>query len=1053
MVNISGANYLGAGQGDLAAATAAHNVAKAAYDSALSVKNAALVEATALSILEDAIEYLTVDGTDVGETVFNAFQSASSIGDLVSMGIAATTFAQSNAPTTQEEIATLRATTPAATAGYNKTQQNKVLDMIALSLDGVPLADVDARTEVVENSIDAALMIALKGQYGDQLYGIGAAVTAIANTDNLIQVFPALAKMTPATAAAVDEAYVGDEQLAYEDAASLATGVSASGYSFANLQAAAALINQYTSTPSTSTDLANNNAYAATIGALLPIISQAVSDIYPAYAFRTGESDDLDTSDVDESFAGNFAPESVTFDDIKAAINDYITFTDVEDTGQEADITVALSALATDVAAASTVASKAKAAALATGNALELAEAAVSSATVSASGFAGAEQVWLKGASGDVAVSAGADQIIGFSGVTAMANTVTTAAVSPTFAISGSKGELEVKSSKATSVNFIGTGGEVAVSLTRGSTATNELAAVTSSASGTLTLDLTALADLETVTANGEGGLVIEGVSDTVATVTTGEGADKLTLNTETKKDLASTSKDETVTATLESGDGADQVVVTVSGAGIASVDTGAGNDVIKVDHSSTGDVDITAGAGNDVVWLEGGTAELTAKASVDGGEGIDTLAIPGDDVFSTGDYLKLNQYATSFESILAVGAIGSEAKPVDASEFADVVAYTVTAGENFFEEVASGTAFTNTVYQRDEEDYLGEWSLYNPETNPTGKFTFGSSNVSIEAAGYKADEDYEDDDFSAEYGGDVSITSATISSLYGQTNAYTVNASNVQLVVAAVDLGKNGGAAQNVTLSGDMETATVVLASARGSSTKAGAEYLANFSIITDPTDTAADAMQGLTTITVIGAGTVEIDARDDGETSLDAAAENLTVINLAGMTDFANLDKNGDADTYSNLSTTQVLTSDQISQTVKLGGALDTVTTSSSSDYMDMIEGFALEANLDTDDDDTDIDDSASDVLVLNVSGDGVSEAVFVADDTEYTSIEAALIAVAAGDDNNVVFHAEGNTYAFAGNGDGELDSGDVVVGLVGTYDLDQLINAVSAVDVTPA
>ena len=1095
---------MGAGQGDLAAATAAYNASKGAYDSILSVQESGLKYVTSLSILQDALR-LTVDETSIGETMLDVVKSASTGADLVSMARAATALSMTDleSGTTFEDLEELTKTdfadSPYAGNGFSQTQFNKVLSLLSLTENEVPtvLGDLNDRAQVVENSADAAIMMLLEGEFGDDLAGVAAAITEIAASTDFatkgITTLSRLPTMTPATAADVAEKYAAlstakpEIIAANAIAVDLAEGVGS--YSYANLLAASELLQAYTPIEGKTGTVGDDSAALLnTINNLLPILDQGLSPDYETYYTTTVDIDnDPNVEDfVQTEVARVFTPATVTFSDIKDAVND-LTFTDLSDSAQSLSFQIfdLLLEADSDLQTLKASVSEAKAEAIVAANALELAEdlAAGNTPEVKASGFAGAEQVWLKGASGDTAVSAGATQIIGFSGIAAMKNTVTTAAVSPTFAISGSEGELEVKSSKTTSVNFIGTGGEVALDLTPGTAATNELTAITSSTSGSLTLDLTSLTDLETVTANGEGGLTIEGVSNTVETITTGEGADELTLNTATKKDLASTTKDETVTATLESGDGADQVIVSVSGAGITTVDTGAGDDVIKVDHSSTGDVDITAGAGNDVVWLEGGTAELTSKASVDGGDGIDTLAIPGDEVFSTGDYLKLTEYATSFEAILAVGAIGSAAKPVDASEFASVASYTVTAGLNYFEEVASGTSFTNTAYTRGEEDYLGEWSLYNPDTNPTGKLTFGSSFVSIETAGYKADEDMEDDEFTAEYGGDVSITNATFVAALGAANTYDVKASNVQLVVAGINTG-TAGAPNTAILTGDMETATVILSSARGTSKVAGTEYLANVVITADPLATdgngdpapVADAMQGLKVITVMGSGTATIDASYDGEDVADAANENLTVINLSGMTAFADLDATGDADVFVNMAKSTVTTSNQISQTVKLGGAQDTVITTSSSDYMDMIEGFALEADLDTEDDDDDIDASASDSLVLNgleieiaqvltdptaafdettnpyidaVVSDAYVAVAFVADDTEYTSIEAALIAVAAGDDNNVVFHAEGNTYAFAGNGDGELDDGDVVVGLVGTYDLDQLVNAVTAVN----
>ena len=175
--------------------------------------------------------------------------------------------------------------------------------------------------------------------------------------------------------------------------------------------------------------------------------------------------------------------------------------------------------------------------------------------------------------------------------------------------------------------------------------------------------------------------------------------------------------------------------------------------------------------------------------------------------------------------------------------------------------------------------------------------------------------------------------------------------------------------------------------------------------------------------------------------------------------MTDFADLTYKGEAvnDAYKNLSTSTVTLNSEVAETLKLGGALDTVVTDSNVDTMDIIEGFSLVATADEDDDDDIVDYAQSDVL--NVSGSratadnaadtsnsaGSSADQFTADDKEYASLDAALLSLAATASNEVVFHAEGNTYVFISDADTELDAGDTVIQLSGTYDLDLLVNAI--------
>jgi len=164
-----------------------------------------------------------------------------------------------------------------------------------------------------------------------------------------------------------------------------------------------------------------------------------------------------------------------------------------------------------------------------------------------------------------------------------------------------------------------------------------------------------------------------------------------------------------------------------------------------------------------------------------------------------------------------------------------------------------------------------------------------------------------------------------------------------------------------------------------------------------------------------------------------------------LSGMTDFEGLDAEGDPEgaggTYENKAVASITLNDAVAETVKLGGALDTVTTGSTYEFMDSIEGFALVATADEDDDADVIDDDLSDVI--DITGDDYT---FVADDTEYASLDAALLTVAEDADAISVFHAEGNTYLYVNDGTAGLDDADILLELVGVYDLDQLVNAAS-------
>jgi len=667
-------------------------------------------------------------------------------------------------------------------------------------------------------------------------------------------------------------------------------------------------------------------------------------------------------------------------------------------------------------------------------------------ATVSGSQFSGAEQVWLKGAASNATnLTVSGAQVAGLNGVTGIDGQTYTLGTASTLAISGATTATDKTANVkggGTTLNIIGTGTS-GFSITETNT-TDKMEALAVDTSGSTVLTVSGLSVLETITQSGKGGLTINSPANTVYSVTGGEGADKLTIATATAKDNVSTSKDETVNATLDGGAGNDTIVVTVSGAGNSVIYGGTGNDTIKVSHTATGNVTVEAGGGNDTVWLQTGTGELTAKATVDGGDGIDTLALDGDTSYTTGDYTKLATYATSFEKITFFGATAaSGASAFDASKVPGVVAYTVSTGSNYFQEVANGTAFVNIPIVRTATDYLG--ALTN----------LGSTAVVITTADYEADTKATDEVYDANYGQDISITSSTLTALAGGTQTYTVSASDVSLTIAAIGGATSAAsAAQDVTLKGDMETVTVILSSARGATkTAAGngsTEYMAKFTIDTDPTD-GNDAMQGLTSIRVLGSGVVVIDTSGDANDTNDLDALNLKLIDLSGMTDFEDLNYKGESQSgsYSNKATSTITLNADVAEEVLLGGAKDTVDTNSSVDYMDTITGFSLNATADETDGDDVVDTATSDVLDIETSVDNTAgNNKFVTNDEAFSSLDAALLELAAittDGKQNVVFHAEGNTYVFAGDRDGELDADDLLVELVGTYDLDLLVNAI--------
>ena len=145
-------------------------------------------------------------------------------------------------------------------------------------------------------------------------------------------------------------------------------------------------------------------------------------------------------------------------------------------------------------------------------------------------------------------------------------------------------------------------------------------------------------------------------------------------LNTFTAQDggvtLTSTNAAEAA-LTVTTGKGVDTIVA--NGANIKSLNVGAGNDVVTLDTealSSTATVNL--GAGDDTLTL---AVVPTAGATIDGGDGVDTLVI-GNATLTSDDYLALS--AVKNVEVLAL----SSANPViDAAQLTNFKGFSLNAG------------------------------------------------------------------------------------------------------------------------------------------------------------------------------------------------------------------------------------------------------------------------------------------------------------------------------------------------------------------------------------
>jgi len=938
---------------------------------------------------------------------------------------------------------------------FSQAQLNQVVTQMQLGLDGVPVADDDAVADPVVTALtDAIVSVAIGYQNALSAVTVGAlgetttagllaAVTALATADE--DQISILKTMTPSTAGDIEAAYAAVDELdpGVDGSFDALTAEPDAVYSKAQYNAAlaAAKVGLDGEAITAQADMATRAGALGTAAAAALDISIGVGDystanLNTAITLVTSDHDGktILTADADDSDAiaariavvtstytaaegiggdytdglGNesvtsYKPATITYADLATVVSS-LTRTDLDDGTTIAIELADVEAGIADLVAAREVTTEAKVAKIAADTAVDQID--VTAASVAASSFAGAEQVWFKGASGETAISAGATQIIGFSGVTAMDNAVTTAAVSPTFAISGSKGDLNVKSAAATSMNFIGTGGTVAPSLT--TTKTNDLLAVTSSTSGTLTLDLTALTDLETATADGTGALSLQNSPATLATITTGAGADKMEVTTATEEDNEDTDEIETISAVVSTGAGNDTIVVSTTGAGTTSVDAGAGNDTVTLLSKSADTVSIDLGAGSDTFEI-GALSNISTKTTVAGGDGVDTL-ITSENDFKASDYLLLKSYVSGFEKLVIDGAGAT----IDASELSGFASIDFKNGDGRVTDVNGQTLILSSREEADKVDEIGLAAV----AQSTGDDLFAI------ALGY------DDTDLDAiEFGGDLNVvvTGNSAAAAGGAANTLTLFGNNATVTAAVAPLGASVSVPVAV-IGGDIVTLTANMSSLAFASK--GTPINVASVLIVDVLDD--QSLINLETITVRGAGNAIIDA---GRIAEENAV--LTTIDVSAMTKQIQVDGDGD-ETGVNQSTTAIFGNPNAAEEILLGGAKDLISLDgSSAGAMDSVTGFTLVATKS----DSEV---ANTVLSDEILTDGDTYAFDI--DASYSSLTEAVLELAATAEDAHIFHADGNTYIFNDGGNNEYDDADLLIELTGTYDLTLLANLIN-------
>ena len=302
--------------------------------------------------------------------------------------------------------------------------------------------------------------------------------------------------------------------------------------------------------------------------------------------------------------------------------------------------------------------------------------------SVNAGQFAGAEQVWLKGASNNVDVTGATTQTIGLSGLSSMSNSIAFGSASGSVYLAGSSGDLTITGAKALSIS--GTTGTVDVTAASSTSVAIDM-------SGSNTLDLSAATALTSVTVSGEGASSLT-LGSKVKTITSTDGGVSATISTATVVDDEGTTTDETVSASVTTSDAGDTITVSTTGTGTTAVSTGDGDDVVVM------------------------TRSLNSRDSIDGGDGADTIAFVGSN-WTAQDYVVLDAAVSGFE----VGAFYAVPVTADVSQLGfPVVA--AQAGGTFTE--ASGAAITTwattSVASTDFDDSDADDIVYGGDLNVT---------------------------------------------------------------------------------------------------------------------------------------------------------------------------------------------------------------------------------------------------------------------------------------------------------------------------------------------
>ena len=438
--------------------------------------------------------------------------------------------------------------------------------------------------------------------------------------------------------------------------------------------------------------------------------------------------------------------------------------------------------------------------------------------------------------------------------------------------------------------------------------------------------------------------------------------------------------------ATIKTGSGNDEVELdtntgaTLSGAITATVETGAGNDTVDVDTFGKGKTTVSLGDGNDTVTI---TQRSEGLLTLNGGA--------GDDKFVDVDLLGSNT-ATKVDGGAGFDRLAITTGGVLVAEDFVLLDSAVSNVEGLKFGAPVTGADGSKLAQFSELEFVG---VGNIATKISASQKVIASNIDVTAAGFVAATAT-----TALTGGTLDITSKEDGTVTAQSEVVNLTVTTKANSTTDVTTILDGSLAQaNVTL---VSTENVNASGTPVSDNIASVEYTAD-----------ADSK----TFVVSGEGSAVVDNSAGKLTSVDASGLSNTLFN----------GDIGDGLDYT--------ANDGVKETVSLSGGTDTVTTDSTFQFMDTINGFDAVKE-------TDNAKSTTDTIVFNgttLDGSVVDQAEELTLSANATSLNLAFVEASASGPGVKFFQFGGNTYLFEDTGAtaGTLDDGDAALKVTGLVD----------------